>query len=109
MTDTNWDLEEQTHLRKKEGIWQHFWEDHRATDQKVNSQIFSCVVESECQETVEEPATTQAKEGVADSAEAGDMGAPATLWSFDPQREKGKMVHLDDFTSYQGTTQDEWS
>jgi hypothetical protein len=42
---------------------------------------------------VEEPVSAQAKEEAADSLRAGDVGAPAILGSFAPQKEKnGKVV-----------------
>jgi hypothetical protein len=44
----------------------------------VSSRVFCQVLENECQDLVEGPATAEVKEETAHSLRAGDVGAPAT-------------------------------
>jgi hypothetical protein len=69
-------------FRKQENIQRDLQADCRAGGPKVNSRNFCQTSEDECQDVMEESATTKIEQETASNIRARDVGAPATLGSF---------------------------
>jgi hypothetical protein len=71
-----------TRSSKREDIRQDIQEDSRAGDREANNRTLSHDSENECQDIVEESASSEMKEQAAHIIRVGDIGTPATLGSF---------------------------
>jgi hypothetical protein len=87
---------------------QYLQDDCRAGDRKANSRT-SIRLENERQGIVKGSAPSETKEETAHRVRAGDVGALATLGSFDPTDRKSRMlvINLNRLTPYEETAQGE--
>jgi hypothetical protein len=68
--------------RRQDGIRQDCRADSRTGVRQASSRIFSEGLKSECQDIVEQPVTSHAKEETAHSLRARDVGEPTNLGNF---------------------------